>query len=242
VASANVGDGVTQSRQVLAAARRNQILDAAWICFAEKGYRGTTMQEIGVAAGMSAAAIYLYFENKEAVLRASNERSQEMGRKLVADAVQSEGDPLGALQLIGRAMLSVFDDPSFDAATRVSLETFPEMIRRDDLRAALREEIDFWRTAVSEILRRAREVGELRVDVDVDDLATLLISAWMGLRQYRLVDPDHFKPEVLTETLRPFFSEGGDLSGRLNYTDGQPPRPGPPWSMPAGAPAKEGLK
>jgi AcrR family transcriptional regulator len=223
---------LSQSRRVLAEARRNQILDAAWRCFSERGYRSTTMQDIGVAAGMSAAAIYLYFENKEAVLKASNERSQEMGRVLVARAVETEGDPLGALQLIGRAMLSVFDDPSFDASTRINLETFPEMIRRDDLRAGLRQEMDFWRNAVSGILQRAKVAGELREEVDVDSLATLLIAAWSGLRQYRLVDPDNFRPEVLTDTLRAFFTEQGQAF-TTDPPSSAPGQLGPPWSMPA---------
>jgi AcrR family transcriptional regulator len=181
---------------------------------------------------MSAAAIYLYFENKEAVLKASNERSQEMGRKLVADAVQSDGDPLGALHLIGRAMLSVFDDPSFDASTRVNIETFPEMVRNDELRAGLRQEMDFWRSSVSGILSRAQQAGDLRADVNVEAVTTLFISAWLGLRQYRLVDPDSFRPEILADTLRLFFTE--EAQG-LTWTGAEDPsgtRLGPPWSMP----------
>src|SRR3989304_6177982 len=47
-------------------ARRSQILDAAWTCFARKGYHQATMQDICQESGLSPGAIYRYFESKEA--------------------------------------------------------------------------------------------------------------------------------------------------------------------------------
>ena len=51
-------------------ARRSQILDAAWTCFARKGYHQATMQDICQESGLSPGAIYRYFESKEAILKA----------------------------------------------------------------------------------------------------------------------------------------------------------------------------
>ena len=56
-------------------ARRNQILDAAWSCFAKRGFHQTTMQDIATDAGISAGAIYRYYASKEAVLAAITERT-----------------------------------------------------------------------------------------------------------------------------------------------------------------------
>lgn len=44
--------------------RRNQILDAALRCFADRGFQSTSMADIISASGLSAGAIYLYFEGK----------------------------------------------------------------------------------------------------------------------------------------------------------------------------------
>lgn len=44
---------------------REVILDAAASVFAQKGYYGTTMEEVATASGYSAAAIYKYFKNKD---------------------------------------------------------------------------------------------------------------------------------------------------------------------------------
>jgi len=49
---------------------REIIVEAAASMFSQKGYHGATMENIADAAGYSPAAIYKYFENKEAVFLA----------------------------------------------------------------------------------------------------------------------------------------------------------------------------
>ena len=49
---------------------RAAILEAAAAVFSRKGYHGATMEDIARAAGYSPAAIYTYFDNKEAVFLA----------------------------------------------------------------------------------------------------------------------------------------------------------------------------
>lgn len=48
--------------------QRRRILDAATALFAEGGYETTGMRELAAAIGMSAPAIYHYFESKEALM------------------------------------------------------------------------------------------------------------------------------------------------------------------------------
>lgn len=50
--------------------RRESIIDAAVRCFARHGYRRTSMDEVAGDAGISRAALYLYFDNKETLFRA----------------------------------------------------------------------------------------------------------------------------------------------------------------------------
>jgi AcrR family transcriptional regulator len=176
-------------------ARRDQIVNAAWACFARMGYHQTTMQDIATEAGLSAGAIYRYYPGKEAVLRAINDRSQEMGRTLVEWARSEAQGPLGVLQVIGQAMYSIFNDPSFDAATRVNIEIWPELIRSEELGGRLRQEMAFWRTAVSQLLKEAQDRGEVRAEVNPEAVSTLLICAWEGLRHYRLIDRENFTIE-----------------------------------------------
>ncbi len=52
------------------AARREEILAAAKRLFLEKGYEEATMRRIAAEVGVSAAALYGYFPDKDAILRA----------------------------------------------------------------------------------------------------------------------------------------------------------------------------
>ena len=58
----------------LAAARRNQILDSAASVFADKGFHATTIKDIARETGIADGTIYLYFENKAALLLGVFER------------------------------------------------------------------------------------------------------------------------------------------------------------------------
>ena len=178
-------------------ARRQQILDAAWACFARKGYHQATMQDICRESDLSPGAIYRYFVSKEAILKATADRSTEMNRALF-DVARSEAEgPLDALELLAQAMLSMFNDPMFETWTRLDVETRPEFLRNEALRESAKGQLTFWRTALTQVMAEAKEKGQLKAEVDPEALAVLMISAWEGLRQFRLIDPDNFKPEFI---------------------------------------------
>jgi AcrR family transcriptional regulator len=50
--------------------KREAILDAALLLFAERGFFGTSVPEIAAKAGVGAGTIYRYFESKEALVNA----------------------------------------------------------------------------------------------------------------------------------------------------------------------------
>src|SRR5205085_6278826 len=57
--------------------RRTQILDAAVVCFAKRGFHQASMHDISAEAGISVGLIYRYFENKEAVISAMADRHKK---------------------------------------------------------------------------------------------------------------------------------------------------------------------
>ena len=61
-------------QQQLMNARRNQILDAAAVVFAEKGFHPATTKDIAKQAGISEGTIYNYFKTKPALLLGIFER------------------------------------------------------------------------------------------------------------------------------------------------------------------------
>ena len=75
------------------AARRIQILEAAWICFQKQGLHATTMSDIIATSGLSAGAVYSYFASKEDLILAAIKdaqaraaaRAQDEQRKLLTE-------------------------------------------------------------------------------------------------------------------------------------------------------------
>src|SRR5476651_121928 len=65
--------------------RRTQILEAAIICFAKRGFHQASMHDISAEAGISVGLIYRYFENKEAVISAMADRH----KKEISDVLES---------------------------------------------------------------------------------------------------------------------------------------------------------
>lgn len=200
-------------------ARRNQILDAAWSCFAKRGFHQTTMQDIATDAGISAGAIYRYYASKEAVLAAITERNTERYAELLAD-IRSEGkEPMDVLDAIGQTMMATFEDPMFETNTRLDIEVRPETLRNDVLRERFRQQLEFWRKSLVVLLQEARDKGELRKDIDIDTFVVLAIAAYDGLRGWGLIDPQIFRPREVFDLLMNLVSSKnipGDPGHTLN--------------------------
>jgi len=64
-------------QELVTAARRKQILDAATRVFAEKGFHRATIKEIARVAGIADGTIYTYFASKDEVLLAVLDRPNE---------------------------------------------------------------------------------------------------------------------------------------------------------------------
>ena len=61
---------VASNRKVDAAARREAILDAALMVFAERGYEAARLEDMAKRAGVAKGTVYLYFKDKQALFEA----------------------------------------------------------------------------------------------------------------------------------------------------------------------------
>ncbi|GAA0330157.1 SACE_7040 family transcriptional regulator [Streptomyces blastmyceticus] len=81
--------------------RRAQILEEAARLFAERGFHGVGVDEIGAAVGISGPGLYRHFAGKDAMLAellvGISERLFAGGRKRVAEAVAAGGGPAAVL-------------------------------------------------------------------------------------------------------------------------------------------------
>ena len=158
--------------------RRNQVLQAAAVCFARSGFHGASMSEISKEAGMSAGHIYNYFESKEAIIMAFVDlESEHVGAQL--RELGSKEDPLQAMIDDAPRHIDENLDPQF---FQLPMEMFAEAARNPKIAEALRA-TDVAATAeFRPIIKRERERRGLPVDDELlDGRINTMVALFHGL-------------------------------------------------------------
>jgi AcrR family transcriptional regulator len=174
-----------------AQSRRNQVLQAAAVCFARSGFHGASMSEISKEAGMSAGHIYNYFDGKDAIIKAFVDLEMERVTTKLRD-LEKRDDPLQAM--IDDAPVHVEEslNPQF---FQLPLEMFAEASRNPKIAEAMREIDMAARVVFRPLIKRERERRNLAVDdVLLDGRIDTLISLFHGLPIRAL-----FRPQLQRE-------------------------------------------
>ena len=175
--------------------RQAQILRAALACFGEKGCQKTTMRDICARAGLSAGAVYSYFDSKEAIIAAINSWCQQQNQAAFAAGAplaedDTPPDPREGMRQTLRAFLLRCKDPQFRAVLRTDAMFLAESLSNPTLMA------DYTRMYEDEIMarivagnREAQAAGALAAEVDPRALAEVLFSIVQGLHTQLLLNP-----------------------------------------------------
>lgn len=166
-------------------ARRRQILEAAAVCFARRGFHSATMQEICIEAGLSPGAVYRYFRSKEEITDAIAEAGIRENVAFV-EGIDPRMDTASALDELARFFFGMLEAPQ---ACALNLELWSEAVRNDQVRATLRRSLDVHREALSALVRRAQDRGEINPALEPDSVARIMIALFDGLLVQRAVDP-----------------------------------------------------
>ena len=114
--------------------KREQIMDAALVVFAEKGYAKATNDDIAQAAGVgSAGLIYHYFESKADLLRQAVEARSPAMQALGDEEALMSMAPREALTRVGLALCNKLSDATSVTLIRVLLS---EALREPSLAEA----------------------------------------------------------------------------------------------------------
>ena len=88
--------------------RRQQLLDVARALFAEKGFDGTSIEEIAHRAGVSKPVVYEHFGGKEGIYAVVVDREMRNLLDLIVSAL-SAGHPRALLEQAATALLEYID-------------------------------------------------------------------------------------------------------------------------------------
>ena len=176
--------------------RRQQIREAAAVCFRRSGFHGASMAEIAKEANLSVGQIYRYFENKEAIIEAIVEHDIAEKRAKFDEFYATEGDFSRYMVETCSQAVERFWDP---ARAALDLEVMAEAARNPKVAEILRrrEEAEKqFKGPFSERIRRPGWTAE-----EAEQRGELIGMMFDGMAMHSISYPDRC-PNELAQALR----------------------------------------
>jgi TetR/AcrR family transcriptional repressor of uid operon len=173
--------------------RRTQILEAAMVCFAKRGFHQASMHDISAEAGISVGLIYRYFENKEAVIAAMADRHNKEIRE-VLERARMAPSLLESLEILFTAHCCE-NSPKVQSAFVVDL--YAEASRNPQVANLVLGVLQTAMEGLTDLIARAPEAQKSAHDLTPHEMAELIFAVGRGMLMR-----DVLQPPELTSTER----------------------------------------
>jgi AcrR family transcriptional regulator len=101
-------------KEVIRDFRRDQVIEVARRLFGERGTTEVSMDEIAAQAGVARSTVYVYFANRDELLRACLKGWHDLLLEEVADTWEKDAEPAHRLERLIEGMFArIDDDPAF---------------------------------------------------------------------------------------------------------------------------------
>jgi AcrR family transcriptional regulator len=146
------------------------LLEVAVAVFTERGYDGTSMEDLARASGLSKSSLYHHIDGKEQLLRLALERAVEPLFAVTREPAAADGPAIARLEHVVRREVEVLAErlPYVTLLLRVHGNTEVE-------RWALEQRREFDRFVAALVAQAARE-GDVRDDLDPAVVTRLLFG------------------------------------------------------------------
>ncbi|MFN8217053.1 MAG: TetR/AcrR family transcriptional regulator [Solirubrobacterales bacterium] len=186
-------------------ARRREVLDTAARLFHERGYQGTSMDEIADAVGLTKGSLYHHFDGKAEILTAIYEEAAD----LVVAQTEGHSDDEPAADVFAalvRGILEMIAQHRYHVTVYYQeMRWVREWLPEEDaarIRAKVRTFIDF----VDGVFKRGIEEGALRpVDSRLAAYALIGMASW----SYQWYQPKgRLDPDGVAELFASIYLDG----------------------------------
>ncbi len=148
--------------------RKRQILEIAAQLFARKGYRGTSIRDIGEQAGVFGGSLYHHIKSKDALFVELHNAALDIASDRISAAIAGAHDPWERLEAACVTLLEIQVDAD-------SL-TFPLMNDFREVSADVRQQLVARRDRFEDLFRALVEALPLPDDIDRSVYRNLLLS------------------------------------------------------------------
>ena len=188
---------------------RREIIDAAFDCFAERGYHATGIADVATRLGIGHGTFYRYFENKRDIV--DHVIDDLVGRITGALTAENAPDAVSTLDAyraqsarIGESLARIFgEDPR---VARLLLFEAPGIDRA--MAERILDLFDVAATLTAAYLSHGVELGYLRADLDVGNTARAINGMILGSAVSSLRTPEPEHQRRLSEAVRRLMYDG----------------------------------
>src|SRR3982075_561928 len=165
--------------------RPTQILHAAVICFAKRGFHQASMHDISAEAGISVGLIYRYFANKEAVISAMADRHKKEIHDMLERAKQAPS-LLESLEILFTAHCCE-DAPQVVSAFVVDL--YAEAARNPQMADLVRDVLQTAMDGVTDLIAQSPEAAKAATGLKPHELSELIFAVARGMLMRDVLQP-----------------------------------------------------
>ena len=158
------------------------ILPKARLLFSEKGFAQTTIKLVANSCGLSHAAMYSYFANKQDLYLATVADVQQQLLPFYVEAFEQGSNLRERMGLVFKAMAQEHDK---DSSITGLLAAVPiEMRRHPELAEQLRANNNDIVSVLEAMFNEAKASGEITTNASAEDLVNVFLGAGVGVSLY----------------------------------------------------------
>ncbi|KAA2260684.1 TetR/AcrR family transcriptional regulator [Solihabitans fulvus] len=156
-----------------------EVLASAMRLFRRRGYLGASLRDIEEATGLHPGSLYRVFESKDGLFRAALDAyNDQVVRGRVRVHLLEPADPVAGIRSFFTSAFETGLDPDPGCLlTNTAVESFTV----PQAAAGVRRGLEAIESGFADALTRARALGLLSADLDVEESAARLLALYQGL-------------------------------------------------------------